>query len=146
MRNVSKLCRWMLIAGVGLLISSRAAWAEIPPSVYARMQADADEVLQIEVLKVQGLDRRGPDEESHFTVTAKVVCIGRSASGLTPGQTITIGYSTVLQRSWGWAGPAPIAILKLRAYTAYLTKSGAAYTPVARSQSFIASQPDSKPC
>jgi hypothetical protein len=45
--------------------SGRSAWAELPPTAYAEMQQRAGEVLQIEVLGVQGLARRGPNEESH---------------------------------------------------------------------------------
>jgi hypothetical protein len=145
MRDVSRLCRWILVAIIGLVVLGRVAWAEIPPSAYARMRDAAGEVLQIEVLKVDGKIRRGEDQESQLTVTAKVVCMVRSASGLTPGATITIGYSTVLKHSWGWAGPAPIGILRPGVYTAYLDKSEAIYTPAAQGQSFIANKPDAQP-
>jgi hypothetical protein len=145
MRDVSRFCAAMLIAAIGLLISSRAAWAELPPSAYANMKDNAGEALRIEVLKVDGLARRGPNEESYFTVTAKVVCMARSASGLTPGATITIGYATVLQRPRGWAGPGRVGILEPRVYAAYLNKSGAIYAPAAGGQSFIASRPGMEP-
>lgn len=138
MRDVSRFCRGTLVAAIGFILLIGVAWAEIPPSAYARMKDAAGEVLQIEVLKVDGSIRRGADEESHLTVTAKVVCMVRSASGLTPGATITIGYSTVLKHSWGWAGPAPIGILRPGVYTAYLDKAETVYTPAAQGQSFIA--------
>ena len=88
------------------------------------------------------------DKESHLTVTARVVCTLRSASGLAPGATITINYSTVLKRSWGWAGPAPIGILQMKPYTAYLDKADAIYRPAAQGRSFIAIEPSlvSKRC
>jgi len=145
MLAVNRLGRGTLVAAIGLVISSRVAWAELPPSAYAKMQDEAGEVLQIEVLKVDGKVRRGTDQESHLIVTAKVVCTIRSASGLTPGVTITIGYSTVLKRSWGWAGPGPIGILEPKAYTAYLDKSDAIYTPAARGQSFVVSKSGAPP-
>jgi hypothetical protein len=145
MGGVSRFCGRMPVAAIGLLILSRAAWAELPPSAYAQMQDKAGEVLRVEVLKVDGLARRGPNEESHFTVTAKVVCMARSASGLTPGATITISYATILQRPRGWAGPGRIGVLEPRLYAAYLNKSGVIYAPAAGGQSFIASQPDSEP-
>jgi hypothetical protein len=145
MRDMGGICRWVLMSAVSLLISSRVVQAEIEPSAYAKMQDTAGEALQIEVLKVHGLARRGPDEESHFTVTAKVVCVARSASGLRPGAPITIGYSTVLKRPWGWVGAAPIDMLKPGVYVAYLDKSDAIYTPAARSRSFIASPQGTEP-
>jgi hypothetical protein len=145
MRDAGRFCGWMLAAAIGLLISGRAAWAELPPSAYAQMRDKAGEALRIEVLKVDGLARSGPNEESHFTVTARVVCTARSASGLTPGATITISYATVLQRPRGWVGPGRIGILEPRIYAAYLHKSGAIYAPAAGGQSFIASQPDTQP-
>jgi hypothetical protein len=138
MRGRATFCRWMLIGAIGLLISGRNAWAELPPTAYAKMQQRADELLQIEVLSVQGLARRGPNEESHLTLTAKVVCTARSASGLTAGATITVGYSTVLVRTRGWVGPGSIAVLKPGVYTAYLVKSGDSYAPAAGGQSFLA--------
>jgi hypothetical protein len=145
MRDAGRFCGQMLAAAVWLLVSSRAAWAELPPSAYADMQDKAGEVLRIEVLNVDGLARSGPGEESHFTVTAKVVCVARSASGLTPGATITIGYATILRRPRGWVGPGRIGVLEPRVYAAYLNKSGAIYAPAAGGQSFIASQPGREP-
>jgi hypothetical protein len=78
-------------------------------------------------------------------VTAKVACSARSASGLTAGATITVGYSTFLVRPHGWAGPRNIAMLQPGVHTAYLTKSGDAYAPTARGQSFIASRQGAQP-
>ena len=146
MGDVNRLSNWVLVAAIGFLISSQVVWAEIEPSAYLRMQDAAGEVLQIEVLKVDGRIQRRADKESHLTVTARVVCTVRSASGLTPGATITIGYSTVLKRSWGWAGPAAIGILELKGYTAYLDKADAIYAPAAQGQSFIVRQPGAKSC
>jgi hypothetical protein len=140
MRDVSRLCGWMLVAAIALPMSSQGVRAELPPSAYAQMQNAAGELLQIEVLKVDGEVRRGENEESHITMTAKVVCLARSASGLTPGATITIAYSTVLNRPRGWAGPSRIGILEPGAYVAYLDKSGDIYTPAARVRSFIAAR------
>jgi hypothetical protein len=139
MLDRATLCRWMLIGAISLLISGRSAWAELPPTAYADMQQRAGEVLRMEVMDVNGVARRGPNEESHFTLTAKVVCTARSASGLTAGATIKVGYSTVLVRPRGWAGPGSIAMLSPGVYTAYLVKSGDSYAPAARGQSFIAS-------
>jgi hypothetical protein len=137
MRDVSRLCVWLLAGGVSLLIFGGVTRAELPPSAYAKMQDDADEFVQIEVLQVRGEARRGVDEESSFTVTAKVVCRARSRADLKPGATITIGYSTVLRRRRGWAGPSSIGILKPGVYIAYLNTSDGIYTPAARGRSFI---------
>ena len=145
MRKVSRLGWSLLVLAIGLLMACRVALAEFPPAAYARMQDAASEVLQIEVLKVDGRIKRGADKESHLTVTAKVVCMVRSASGLRPGANITIRYSTVLKRSWGWAGPAPIGILEPGVYTAYLDKSEAVYTPAASGRSFAAPEHGAKP-
>ena len=122
MRARATLCRWMLIGAIGLLVSSRSAWAELPPTAHADMQQRAGEMLRIEVLEVNGLARRGPNEESHFTLAAKIVCTARSASTLSAGATIKVGCSTVLVRPCGWAGPGSIAMLSPGVYTAYLVK------------------------
>jgi hypothetical protein len=61
----------MVVVAMGLLISSQAAWAEIPPRAYAKIQDEAGEALQIEVLKRVGNVRRGVHEKSHFTFMAK---------------------------------------------------------------------------
>ena len=145
MRDVNRLSCGFLVALIGFFISSRVVSAEMPPSAYAKMQDAAGEVLQVIVLSVDGSFQWRTDNESHLIVTARVVCTVRSASGLTPGATITINYSTVLKRSWGWAGPAPIGILQLKPYTAYLDKSDAIYTPAAQGQSFIADEPGAQP-
>jgi hypothetical protein len=136
MCNANSLFRRMAVAVIGFLISSQMAWAEMPPRAYMEMQDEAREALQIEVLKIDGKVRRGQDETSHFTLKAKVVCVGRSATGLKPGATITIRYSTVLESS-AMSGAMPIGIVEPGIYAAYLTKSGATYAPVAISQSFI---------
>jgi hypothetical protein len=146
MRNASRLNRSIWAFAAGLLMSCQVTWAEIPPSGYASLQDEAEEALQIEVIKVRGLIEVGNDAESHFTITAKIVCTARSASGLAPGETITIEYSTVLNRPRGQVGPAPIGILKRRVYAAYLNKSGAVYEPAAIGRSFVSSAPGAKPC
>jgi hypothetical protein len=139
MCNAKSLFRRMAVVAIGLLISSQVARAEISPRAYAKMQDEAGEVLQIEVLKTDGKARRGQDETSRFILTAKVVCVGRSASGLKPGATITIRYSTVLESS-AMSGAMPIGVVEPGIYAAYLTKSGATYAPVAIGQSFIPSK------
>ena len=143
MRKVSKLCRWLLVGAI--MISSFEAWAEMPPLAYANLQADAHEVLQIEVLKVRGVARHRPNEQSLFTITAKVQCVARSASRLTPGITIEIAYNTILNRPRGWVGPASIDILKPGIYVAYLDKSDGTYTPAALGQSFLPGQGSAQP-
>jgi len=70
---------------------------------------------------------------------------GAQRIGLTAGATITIGYPTILVRPHGWAGLGNIAMLQPGVYTAYLTKSGDAYAPAARGQSFIASWQGAQP-
>ena len=146
MRDANRLSRRMVAAAIGLVFSSQMARAELPPWVYAKMQNEAGEFLKIEVLKREGTVRRGEHETSRFTLTAKVVCAARSASGLKPGATITIRYATVLTHPAGWAGGERIGIVEPGIYTAYLSKSGGVYAPVAQTQSFISGLRGAQPC
>jgi hypothetical protein len=135
-----------LVSAIGVAVvfwACTAARAELPPSAYVSMQKDAPEAVQIEVLRVDGQVNLGPEEQSNLTVFAKVVCIGRSASGLKPGDAITIVYSTVLKRSFGWVGPRPLPVLKAGQYPAFLARQGAQFVPAAQGYSF--SPPPDKP-
>ena len=123
----------MLLA---LTLGGTAARAELPPTVYIDQQNSAPEAVQIEVVEVRGVIDRGAEARSEVTATAKVVCIGRSASGLKPGETITIAYSTVVTHGLGWAGPRPVPILEKRHYPAFLAKAGEHFAPAAGGYSF----------
>ncbi len=135
MLNWSELCLWILISV--LVITGGRARAEMPPQAYINMQTDAHEVLQIEVTKVEGTANHRPNEKSQFTVMAKVTCIVRSASAVTPSATIKITYETVLDRPPGWVGPSSIGILTEGIYIAYLDGSGGMYEPAAGGRSFV---------
>jgi hypothetical protein len=104
MRDIRRFCVSLLAGVVGYLLHGQEARAKLPPSAYAKMQNEADEFVQIEVLQVQGEARRGINQESRFTLTAKIVCTARSRAGLKPGAIITIVYATVLARPSGWVG------------------------------------------
>lgn len=118
------------------LLWHAAARAELPPQVYEEMQAEAPESLVIETRTVsQELVTRSL---TRITVTARVVSVARSASGLEPGD----GISIVYERRWrppGWTGPGPVPILgEGRRYRAYLhrVQDGTHYAPAARGRSF----------
>jgi hypothetical protein len=93
--------------------------ADIAPENYAKMQDSAPEYLTIEPATVRkGFALFGRTRP--VTVTARVVTVFRSATGIADGDTITIRYTHHRSRR-GWAGPRLIPILQrgIR-YPAYL--------------------------
>jgi len=66
--------------------------------------------------------------------------VARSASGLKPGMTITIRYSTILNRG-RMVGGSPLPVLAPGLYPAYLTRAGEVFSPAAGGFSFAMGGP-----
>lgn len=124
------------------------ARAELPPQVYAEMQAKAEELLKIEVLtsvKEPGsVENATPPQHGFETfrvhLTARVLKVERSKSGLKADDEISIDYTrTERPKDVGWVGPAEIPLLKkgdvAEAYLD-LNPKARAYSPAARGRSF----------
>ena len=112
--------RRLLLAGI-LFLSSPLARAELPPSAYEAMQAQAPECLRIQVLKVS-IQSGEIRTEKNVKLTASVLNVARTASGLKDGDIITINY-LVRERSAGWVGPGQVPVLAEGAVNvAYLEK------------------------
>ena len=128
-----------------LLLLTSPALAELAPETYRAMQRASPELVQIEVVSVD-IDRdfHKPDGcrffefeiERKVTLEAKVRAVTRSRTGLKPGATITIQY-TSMKRCEDFAGPGPIPLLHEgdRVY-AYLVKKDRAFETAAMAASF----------
>ena len=133
----------MMIARILCLLAAAVvtAHAELPPSAYAEMQEKAPEHLTLHVEKVSRAARtEGTMPAAMLTVTAAVKSVERTATGLKPGDTITISYRTNTL-SGGMVGPAPIPALKPdETVPAWLTRpaDGTTYAPAAGAYSFRA--------
>ena len=128
------------------LAAAPIAFGEIAPEVYAAMQRDAPELLQIEVLSAD-IDREWhkPDSCGFFefeiertvVVKARVHAVIRSRANVRSGAIIEIPYTSV-KRCSGYAGPRSIALLSKRdRVLAYLMKSDRGFAPAARGASFV---------
>jgi len=127
----------VLLVGALVLAGATHLPAEIAPEHYARMQDDAAEQVTIEAVTV----RKGfaPFRRTRaITVSARVVAVSRSATGITVGDTITIRYEH-FNPPRGWVGPRPIPILRTGTrYPAFLSWDATeeTYRPAARGASF----------
>lgn len=135
--RIGRMAAAIAVSGAALL-GWDAARAELPPSVYMQQQKSAPEAVRIEVLRVEGMIDEGEEQRSDLVVTARVLCVGRSAAGLKPGEEIAIAYATVVKHRRGWAGPRPLPILTAGPYPAYLAKAGDRFAPAASGWSFAA--------
>jgi hypothetical protein len=135
-RNALKLMGILLLA----LGASAPALAEISPEYYAKDQRSAPEHLQIKVQKVEAsaCPFDACDAQAQ-TVTAEVVRVVKSASGLKVGAVITIKYDRRVPKR-GWSGPRPIRALEANEVVPAFLSKGAAetYAPAARGASFQA--------
>jgi hypothetical protein len=90
-----------VVLGAGLL----TARAELPPGSYEKLKNNALEVLTVKILKVETPEGR----KDHFLVllTAEVLGVTRSNSGVKEGQTISIAsyYVSEEARKRGFVGP-----------------------------------------
>ena len=134
-----------------MFLLAAGARAEMPPQAYAEMQEKAPEFLKIEVLsstKESGAaentinleDLKKGVKSFHIHLTAKVLEVERSASGVKTGDVIKIDYTrTERPKGTGWVGPSEIPVLKKGDVTeAYLdeNKKLNSFSPAARGRSF----------
>ncbi len=111
--------------------------AELPPSVYEKMQSEAPEVLRVHVLRVD-VQPTSDAAVHEVTMLAEAVKVGRSKTKLKPGDMLTIKYRVTTHES-GWVGPGEVPILKDDLETvAYLAPVAGVqeYAPAAGAMSF----------
>jgi len=126
-----------LIFGLALLLLLQSGRAELPPSVYEKMQADAPEKISMQVLRVE-VEIGDSAVDQKVTVMSVIEKVDRTAGGLKPGEFLTIVY-TVTERPPGWVGPGPVPFLsEQEQVTAYLRKvpDSEFYEPAAGAMSF----------
>jgi hypothetical protein len=119
-------------------IGTLAVQAELSPTVYRQLQAEAPEALQITVEKVETKVTLGKDgTDTEVTATATVKGVTRSATGLKVDATITIHY-IVIRSVVPMVGPSPVPVLEKGKTTAAFLKKDAQgqYAPAARGMSF----------
>lgn len=129
-------------AAVLILIFVFPVIAEIPPQYYREMQEKAPERLKIRVTGVSR-DWYFWRDERKVSVTAEVVTVVRSASGVSKGNTVYFEYTIFSPPSHGWSGPRPMPLLSAGAeYDFFGERQGVAkgkgiiLTPTARGYSF----------
>lgn len=122
---------------LGLLFAcAGSATAALPPSAYLKMQAEAPEHLQIEILRVK--QSTTPEGELEVRVTAYVTEVKRTKAKITNGDMVQIVY-TIPANKPRIAGPAPIPVPKEGASTpAYLISIAGSpdFAPAAGAMSF----------
>lgn len=114
-----------------------AALAELPPSAYEAMQAEAPEHLQIHVLRVD-IEPGKKESAQDVLIMVTVEKVLRTASGLKTGDLINVAY-TLEDRPAGWVGPGQVPILTQGDNrVAYLRKleKPETYAPAAGAMSF----------
>jgi hypothetical protein len=138
---MSALLTFSLRCAILLLLASTLAWSlprqPLAPSAYEELQKNATEVVQIEVLKVE-VEPGEELREEVLRITAAVLDVERSASGVRTGDFIQISYS-VQSGDNGQPLPAEVPILKEGQRTiAFLqTEEGRAFlVPAAGAMSF----------
>ena len=145
------------LALVMLCIAAPLVLGELAPEVYQAMQRAAPEVLYIEVTDVDiDRDLHKPSGCGFFEFEverkvvvqakvlrvvrsqAKVLRVVRSRTGVRPGTTIGVTYTSLRQCS-GFNGARPIPVLEegMKTY-AYLTRAKRGFEPAARGASFSA--------
>jgi hypothetical protein len=98
-------CCVVMATTIALSVAAVTARAELPPGAYEKLKKDATEVLTVKILKVKTPEGR----KGHFLVllTAQVLGVTRSKSGVEEGQTISIAsyHVTEKARKEGFVGP-----------------------------------------
>jgi len=132
-------------AGIALIFASAAiSHAEIEPKYYRAWQDKAPEVLTIRIDAVKPIvttqpHRSGDGLMIHTRVEAEAVVesVTRSASGLKPGDSIRIKYTST-RADPPMTGPRPLPVLKRgETYPAFLLGvSKGLYAPAAKGASF----------
>lgn len=107
-----------LVVLLATVVFLTAAQAALPPGSYDKLKAGAQEKLKIKVVEVA---KQGKDPKLKVTFTAQVLAVERSATGLKPGDQITIQSYRWTKR---YAGPKNPPILpKGWVGIAYLNKA-----------------------
>ena len=130
----TRSARMACCALVLIIASTTAAFGELPPSAYKRMQDEAPEHLQIKVLSVKTREMR---DEIEVFAEAIVTAVIRSTSELKVGDAIRIEYFHSTRRA---PGPSPVPILvQDQSYQAFLecySKRDKTYNSAAGGRSF----------
>jgi hypothetical protein len=125
----------VVLAMIALILAGSTARAELPPGSYDSLRIAAQEALVIETANVTSRTLR--DGRIEVVVTARVMSVERSKTGLARGAMISIRYDTYPQ---GSAPPGPQQLPVLRKgefYPAFLNADGAkAFSPAAYGESF----------
>lgn len=82
--------------------------AELPPSAYERMQDEAPEFLNLDILRVDVAPETEPDRQN-VHITARIVRVNRTSSNLQVGGVLNILY-TLTSRPTGFVGPGHVSI------------------------------------
>lgn len=120
------------------LLAAGIARAELPPTAYSALQAEAKEVLQIRVEQVSSKPASLLNWSTrNERVLATVEKVNRTKSGVKKGDRITVIYSRLIPKG-GWAGPSPAPQLERgKEYPAYLEKSAdGTFSLAAKGKSF----------
>jgi hypothetical protein len=127
-----------LVVLVAILAVGSTAHAELPPGSYDTLRIEAQEALIIETASVTS--RPLKDGRIEVMVTARVMAVERSKSGLKKGGTISIRYDTYNQGA-APPGPRQLPVLKKgEFYPAFLNASGdRGFSPAAYGESFTLS-------
>jgi len=118
----------LIIAGI------QAAFGELSPDAYKRMQDKAPEHLQIRILSVNTQDEK---DGSQVIAEAKVTAVTRSASHLKLGDVIRISYFHGTRLAPG-SSPVPL-LVQDQSYQAFLrcySTRDKSYSPEAGGKSF----------
>lgn len=127
------------VAGLVLYGASiRHAHAELPPSAYEQMRAEASDVLEIKIARV-ARSTRDNENQRLVSIFADAVVTGmtRSKSGVKVGDQISLRYMTYESNGSGFVGPGPaLEVKEGGSYRAWLKKSGSIFYAAAKGRSF----------
>jgi hypothetical protein len=89
---------------IALAFLAQTAQAKLPPQVFHRQQARAEEQLRI---RINGVTTTPSGEQTTVEATATVEMVDRSKSGLKRGESITIKFTRAPPKELppGWTGP-----------------------------------------
>ena len=138
----------MRSAIVILQLAALAIFADISPDEYRKMQLAAPDVVHVQVVSVDLHRHLGKSSacawwdfemQRDATIEARVLDVVRSASGLRPGATITIKYTSI-KRCYGWNGARSNELLQPNetVYAFLQRDANGVFVPAARGASFSA--------
>ncbi len=127
------------LAGLVIVLTAASLVAELPPSAYEQLQAEAPEVVEIEVQSVRVTkSAKSEGMRTEVRALAAIRKVTRTATGLKPGDTVSLNYSR-LEFRVPTPGPGqPVLVKKGERYRAFLERAAKseAYTIAAGGQSF----------